>query len=132
MPNKYPFGVQYLSESWLEAADKALGGMTVGTTERLAVGYEVTGTPRGKVRYALIAESGTVSVSPGAASEPDATMTLDYDTAAEITRGEISPQAAFMQGRLKLGGDVLVLINRARELASIGDALAGLRSETEF
>ncbi len=60
-------------------------------------------------------------------------MELDYDTAVEIARGESSAQVAFMQGRLKLGGDVHRPDPWSRlSLAEVGDALAPLRDTTEF
>lgn len=126
--------MQYLSDEWLEAAAAAMESVKLdpAPAERLAVEYEVTGSPFGKVNYALVAGSDGLAITAGKAVDPTATMSLDYATAASITKGELSPQAAFMQGKLKLGGDVRVLIDRAGELDSAGDVLAGLRGDTEF
>ena len=132
--------VQYLSDEWIQRADAELaaawdaadppGGDSATTT---TVAYEVTAAPGGKVAYHLHFGPDGAGVGAGPPQgEPTATMALDYDTAVEIARGEESAQAAFMQGRLKLDGDVTVLINRAPELAAVGDALAALRADTTY
>jgi putative sterol carrier protein len=59
-------------------------------------------------------------------------MAVDYDTAVAIAKGESSPQVAFMQGSLKLGGDVMVLVERAGALEALGDALGSVRDRTEY
>ena len=141
--------VQYLSDEWIQRADAALAEAWAaadrpgGAAERGAatgdgdttttVAYEVAGAPGGKVAYHLHFGPDGAGVGAGPPQgEPTATMALDYDTAVEIARGEESAQAAFMQGRLKLDGDVTVLINRAPELAAVGDALAGVRADTTY
>ena len=129
--------MQYLDEEWIEAADKALaeGWSKVddqGDTET-TIGYTVKGAPSGKVAYTIRFGPDGAGVTSGKPDgDPSATMELDYDTAAEITRGESSAQVAFMQGRLKLGGDVTLLIRGADRLAAVGDALGALRDSTEF
>ncbi len=130
--------MQYLSDEWIEAADVALAGAwdsassngdapsddgAEGTT---TIGYTVTKAPRGKVTYHLFAGADGAGVRQGKPDEPDATMELDYDTASQIARGETSAQVAFMQGRLKLGGSVMLLIEGAQRLAAVTDALAGI------
>ena len=143
--------VQYLSDEWIQRADAALAeawaaadrpagaagapaddAATDGDTTT-TVAYEVVGAPGGKVAYHLHFGPDGAGVGAGPPQgEPTATMALDYDTAVEIARGDESAQAAFMQGRLKLDGDVTVLINRAPELAAVGDALAALRADTTY
>jgi putative sterol carrier protein len=128
--------VQYLSDQWLDEADAALradGGLADATSGLdLTVAYEVTGTPDGKRSYALVFGKGPVSVLRPAPADAPVTFSLDYDTAAEIARGEVSAQAAFMQGRLKLGGDVNVLIRDGSALDGVADALADLRARTGY
>lgn len=129
--------VTYLSDQWLERAGTALAGsaeLSERTTDLdLEIGYVVAGAPGGKVAYSLRFDHGSTAVSSGpATAEGSVSFELDYPTAAAIAQGELSAQAAFMQGRLKLVGDVNVLIRDGAVLDGVGDALAGLRSDTEF
>ncbi len=75
---------------------------------------------------------GTVSVEAGRAEEPDVSFTQDRATAAAIARGELSAQAAFMAGRLRIGGDLREVMDRARELAALDDLFAKARATTTW
>lgn len=129
--------MQYLSDEWIDAADAALAAAwesaRVGSDERsdgsTTLGYTITGAPQGKATYHLFTGENGAGVAAGKPEgDADATMELDYDTAVQIARGETSPQVAFMQGRLKLGGDVTLLIKGAERLSAMGDALASIES----
>ena len=128
--------VTYLSDEWMEragsalAADQALADAT--TDLDLTLAYEVAGGPGGKRSYALRFDHGTVALQPGPHPDAPVSFSLDYDTAVAIARGDLSAQAAFMQGRLKLGGDVTVLIRDGGALDGVHDALGPLRADTEF
>jgi putative sterol carrier protein len=127
--------VQYLSDEWMQEAGRALAGsqeLSAATEGAdLAIRYDVKGAPGGKRSYVLRARDGSVSLEPGDA-EATVGFELDYDTAAAIARGELSAQAAFMQGTLKLTGDVTVLIRHHQLLDGLGDALGELRARTEY
>ena len=127
--------MQYLSDAWIEAADTALSeGWDAGADDGAGttIAYTVSGTPQGKVSYHLHFGPEGAGVASGLPdADPDVTMELDYDTAREIERGEASAQVAFMQGRIKLGGDVTVLLRGAERLAAVGDVLASLRDRTD-
>ena len=91
------------------------------------------------IRLAGIADHGTTTLDRGAPPAPSdddttapVTFELDYDTAAAIARGELAAQVAFMQGRLKLVGNVDVLIRDGAVLDGVADALGDLRADTEF
>ena len=71
---------------------------------------------------------GRLRVERGRVAEPDLTFTQDRATAEAIHRGELSAQAAFMQGRLRLGGDLRAVIDRAGELGAIDDVLGSVRA----
>ena len=86
----------------------------------LSIAYEVTGAPGGKVRYTLRFDHGTTTLTVGVSDAP-VSFSLDYDSAAAIARGDLAAQAAFMQGRLKLVGDVNVLIRDGAVLDGITD-----------
>jgi hypothetical protein len=42
--------------------------------------------------------------------EPDAGVSLAREDAEAISRGELNPQAAFMSGRMKISGDMMLLM----------------------
>lgn len=46
------------------------------------------------------------SVTEGTTEEPDATLTIRDEHLAQITRGKLDPQTAFVQGKLRVAGDV--------------------------
>lgn len=128
--------VEYLSDEWMERAAQALAGSeALAEATRgvdLVVQYEVSGAPGGRRDYALCLRDGSVTLEQGPHPDAHVTFALDHATAASIAQGERSPQAAFMRGDLKLAGDVMVLVHQQALLASIDDALAELRADTEF
>ena len=73
-------------------------------------------------------EGGRIQLVRGRVADPDLTFTQDRATAEAIHRGELSAQAAFMQGRLRLGGDLRRVIDRAAELTAIDDVFASTRA----
>jgi DNA-binding HxlR family transcriptional regulator len=50
-------------------------------------------------------DDGSLVVGRGAASEPDAVLTADVDTIAQLVRGQLKPGAALRSGAVKLEGD---------------------------
>lgn len=112
------------------AASSALSGLAAD--EAVVLQYDVAGGPGGKRRYALVFADGAVTLDPGPHKDAPASFALDYDIAVQIARGELSAQAAFMQGSLKLGGDVMVLVRQHALLDGLDDALADLRTRTEY
>jgi hypothetical protein len=126
--------VQYLSAEWMEAARIAIAGdaslrrATAGV--RLTVEHVVVDGPRGTIRWHLRIDDGEVGLNEGAAAAPDVRFTVDYDTAARIAAGELSAQRAFVEGHLRVGGDLSVLIRHQKALSTIDDALAGVRART--
>ena len=90
------------------------------TTSPLVLQQIVPDGPEGhEVAYALVVAGGRLRVKRGRVTKPDLTFTQDRVTVEAIHRGELSAQAAFMQGRLRLGGDLRAVIDRARELEAL-------------
>ncbi len=128
--------VQYLSDEWMTEANDALAADTTLAAASadldLTIQYEVTGSPLGKRAYGVRLDHGSAGIESGNHSDAPVSFSLDYDTAAAIAKGELSAQAAFMQGKLKLGGDVGVLIRQHAAIDGLSDALGDLRGRTEF
>jgi putative sterol carrier protein len=128
--------VQYLSDEWLQEAGAALAKdptlAAAAADLDLTIQYEVSGGPGGARAYGIRFDHGSSGIEPGKHDDAPVSFTLDYDTAAAIAKGDLSAQSAFMQGRLKLGGDVGVLIRQHAAFDGLDDALAPLRATTEY
>jgi putative sterol carrier protein len=129
---------RFLSAAWAEEFNAALQGVVVpgpgpdaglgATGGRFTMVQEIHGTPDGDVRLTLrahdgalhldleLGDSGAVAGVPGegaAGSDPvgtDVTIVLSYDDAAAMSRGELAPAEALNTGRIRVRGDLSVLV----------------------
>ncbi|MGB6059040.1 MAG: SCP2 sterol-binding domain-containing protein [Microthrixaceae bacterium] len=129
--------VQYLSDEWFEQAGATISSSEVlqaaaTASEDVTIQYEVTGSPSGKRTYTIWLRDGAAGMDLGVSKDAQVTFGLDYPTAVQVAKGELSAQAAFMQGKMKLGGDVGVLIRAHAAIDNLNDVLADLRSNTEY
>ena len=128
--------MRYLGPEWMDAArqavaaDGTLPAALAGVT--LTVEQVVEGGRDGTVVWHIAVRDGGVTLSPGPAGDPDLRFTADYETAAQIASGALAAQRAFVEGRLRVGGDLSLLTTHQRTLASVGDALAGIRPATTY
>lgn len=129
-------GIEYLSPGWIDAADDLLGaadpdGLPTGAP--LIIETVVTGAPGGDRRYAVELGAAGMSARASAAGDPfTVRLTQPYEVAAAVAQGRLSAQAAFLDARIQLGGDVTTLIGNADLVARIGDVLAPLRADTTY
>jgi putative sterol carrier protein len=127
--------LRFLSDEWIQAlhdaaaSDDDLADRTADVS--LTIEQEVTGGPDGDVTFHLVLDHGSVSVGPGPAPAATVRFHQDYATAASIAMGHGSAQRAFMTGRLRVGGDLRVLLDHNEVLAQIGDVFAAVRQRTE-
>lgn len=129
---------RYLSPEWLGELHEA-----ASTSERLkastreialVVEHVVRDAPEGEVRFQLVIDHGAIAVRGGSEAEAEATVTFteSYETAAALTRGELSVQAAFMKGDIKVGGNLAALTKCQPVLAEIDDLFEPVRARTEY
>jgi hypothetical protein len=127
---RYPAAVvRYLSDAWLEAAGAALDGFPP-LTESLTVGFVVTGGPDGERSYRIELGPGPVAVRPGA-GDAHVTLRQSWETARAVARGTRSAQRAFLDGDIRIDGDVRALLGHGG-LGAVDDRLGELRDRTEF
>jgi hypothetical protein len=135
--------VRYLSPEWMAAAGRALANdddLRAATSElTLTIEQVVTGAPGvpdgGTVRWQVTIDHGRVALvdrPTGAAGAADLRFSADHPTAAQIASGELAAQRAFVEGRLRVGGDLSLLTRHQRVFATIDDTLAKVRTETTF
>ena len=127
--------VSFLSSEWIDALDRAastatdLAALTAGVV--LVIEQEITGPDGIATQYHVTIDDGRVSVRQGPAEAATVRFQEDRDTAWAVASGELSAQRAFMTGRLRVGGDLTVLLAHGEVLAALGDVFASVRAETE-
>ena len=87
--------------------------------------------PQGEIHY-LVCASGTAAPAPafGHLMAPEVTIRQSYETSAQVNTGELDGQKAFTQGKVKIGGKMLKMMQLRGPLAQIQTALA--RIDTEY
>jgi len=126
---------QFLSPEWLAelggaaAASEPLRAASAGV--RLTVRHVVTGGPQGDVEYRVRFDDGRVEVLAGP-GEADVEVHQDYETAAAVSRGRLTPATAFGSGRMRLGGRPGLLAEHRDTLGRLGDVFAAVRSGTTY
>ena len=119
----------FLSPAWLERLTTAAGGGAVGPGAAV-VQLVVRGGPDGEVAFVLEVDPGRVRARPGRDPEAGVTLSLAWETAWRINRGELSAPEAFRAGLVKVRGDAAPLVELAATLSPLGPAAATLREET--
>jgi hypothetical protein len=103
---------KWLTQEWLDETRKMGESQPErpGATARMQ--YIITGGPDGEVRYYWILENGKLLESQlGDLPDADFSMTQTYDDAMKIQRQELDANAAFMQGRIKVAGNMAKLMS---------------------
>lgn len=123
--------VRFLSPEWLEHMASAAADASPAVT--LSLHQRVTGGPDGDVEYTIRLADGRVTFQPGpAAGADDVELVSDYETAAAISQGRLSPASAFAAGRLRVGGSVSSLVANQDVFAGLGQLLAGVAEVTTY
>lgn len=121
----------FLSDEWLDELEAAAERASVPASIRLTV-QQVVDDGCVERAYALRIEDGRVTVVRGRVPDADVSFTQDRATAAAIAQGLESAQAAFLAGRLRIGGQLHRFGEAAMALAEVGDVFAELRASTRF
>jgi len=102
---------KWLSQEWLDEGKRLGEGQPErpGATARMQ--YVVTGGPDGDLRYYWVLENGKLLESQlGELPDAEVTLTQSYEDAMRIQKGELDANAAFMQGRVKVTGNMAKLM----------------------
>jgi len=119
----------FLTDQWFDDLEVAARGASITPDVRLVIQQIIPGDVDGdEVAYVMTAADGAITVRRGRADAPDITFTQDRATAEAIHRGELSAQTAFIEGRLRLGGDLRAVIERAGSLVALDDVFAAARA----
>jgi putative sterol carrier protein len=102
---------KWLTQEWLDEGRKLAEGQPERPGASARLQYVVTGGPDGDIRYYWVLENGKLLESSlGELPDAEVTLTQNYEDAMRIQKGELDANAAFMQGRVKVTGNMAKLL----------------------
>ena len=114
--------VQFLSPEWTEELEKRLNASDEFRAAAAAANVtiqNVIDTPGGAKRYWMRFEAGSIKLEAGDAEKADATIEQDYDTAVALARSELNPVSAFMTGKIRINGSMMLLMQLQGALSEL-------------
>ena len=127
---------KWLSQEWLDETRKMADSQPERPGASARMQYVITSTPDGEdIKYYWVLENGKLLESQlGELPDAEVTLTQTYDDAKKIQTGELDASAAFMQGRVKVTGNMaklmsLLPLTNAPEYKQLQQEIQGI---TEF
>jgi len=123
---------KYLTQEWLDEAHKMAESQPERPGASAKMQYAITGGPDGDIKYYWVLENGKLLESQlGELPDVDFTMTLTYDDSVKVQKGELDPNAAFMQGRMKVTGNMgklmqLMPLTNSPEYKALQEEIRGI------
>ena len=124
--------VKFLSEEWAQALKAELNSSesfkeaAVGKTATI---QQVIGSGDDEIHYWISLGDGAIDMGIGDAASADATITETHDTAIALAKSELSPVTAFMTGKVKIAGNMGMLLGLQSVLALLPAAMAAIDVE---
>jgi putative sterol carrier protein len=104
--------VKWLSQEWLDESKRLAETQPVRPGASARLQYVITDGPDGDIEYYWVVVDGRLSENRlGELSDAEVTLTETYDDAMALQKGELDANAAFMQGKVKVTGDVNKLMS---------------------
>jgi putative sterol carrier protein len=102
---------KFLTQEFMDLQKKLGEGQPDRPGASARMQYVVTGGPDGDVKYYWVLENGKLTEAEiGELADAEVTLTQTYDDASKIAKGELDANAAFMQGRIKVAGNMAKLM----------------------
>jgi putative sterol carrier protein len=121
----------FLSKAWVDAISAALSASDDHTLRDIELTLQqiVTDAPGGEVAYWLTFDRGAVTGNLGRSAEADVTFEMDHATAVALAGAELNHQAAFMQGMLKVTGNMGKLLQHQAALKVLAPVMSSIGSD---
>ena len=124
--------VKFLSEEWAESLkaalneDEAFRAAAVSVSARI---QQVIDQDDGETRYWIVIGDGAIDMGIGDLDPVDATISQSYETAAALSRGELNAVTAFMTGKIKVAGNMGLLLSLQGALTRLPPAMSSIQTE---
>lgn len=132
----------FLSAEWVEAFNAAVAGAPVPSPAADAalaardrtytVSQQVHGGPHGDVATTLEVSPDGVRMRPGADDTASVTVAIGWDDAVALASGTLSASEALGTGRIRVRGDLGVLVAGQAVLTELHPYLADLTAATTY
>lgn len=123
--------VKFLSPEWAEQLKATLNAResfrqaAAGKQARLQ--QVITGDEES--RYWITIDDGTIDLGVGDLDAADATITQSYDTAVALAKRELNAVTGFMMGKIKIDGNMGMLMGLTGALGELPEAMATIDVE---
>ena len=124
--------VKFLSDEWAAALKSELNQSDAfrqaAAGQKATIQQVITGAD-GDTQYWITIADGQIYLGVGDIEGEDATITQSYDAAAALAKGELSPVTAFMTGKLKIAGNMGLILGLQGALAQLPAAMSKIDVE---
>lgn len=126
--------VKFQSEEYFEAANAVLKSnedvLKASKGHDVEVQVVTTDFPEeGERKTYLRIENGIPDVGIGEIEHPDAVISQDYATAVALDKGELNPQTAFMEGKMKIKGNLMKIMQLQKFMKTLEPATSHIERE---
>jgi putative sterol carrier protein len=124
--------VQFLSTEWAEAVKAELNANDAfrqAAASQQATIQQVISSDDGDTHYWIVIAEGAIDMGVGDADAPDATITQSYDTAVKLAKSELSVVTAFMTGKVKVAGNMGMLMGLQGALSQLPTAMQAVETD---
>lgn len=124
--------VKFLSEEWATALTAHLNASDAfkeAAGSQNATIQQIITDSQDRTHYWTKIADGTIEMGIGDIEGADATITQSYDTAVALAKRELSPVTGFMMGKIKVSGNMGLLMGLQGVLGQIADAMNSLDVE---
>jgi putative sterol carrier protein len=126
---------KYLTQEWLDLQRELATDFPERPGASAHMQYVITGAPDGDVKYYAVIDDGhMVENQMGEDAEAEFTLSITYDDSVKIAKGELDANAAFMQGKVKVTGNMgkLMTLMPLTQSAEYKDIQAKVGEATEY
>ena len=127
--------VSYLSDEWCALTLEKAAQIQARPGATVNLQYNIVGTPRGDEFYYWIVKDGRLAdCQMGKVDDAEVTLLQAFDDAVMIQKDELGAEVAFMQGRMKVEGNLaklmaLLPVTSAPDYKAV---MASLAQETDY
>jgi putative sterol carrier protein len=124
--------VKFLSAEWAEQLTAALNAResfkAAAAGKKARLQQVITGDS--PTRYWIVIDDGTIDMGLGDLEPPvDATITQSYETAVGLAQRTVNPVTGFMLGKIKVDGNMGMLMGLTGVLQELPEAMATVETE---